>query len=170
MQNLASNAKGIYALFIHLPQALTLQVGRLGQVHMPAGCAVYVGSAAGPGGLRARVSRHLRPHKRPHWHIDALTSQHQPVAVVMREGDDVRECTWVQNLVATASASVPAPGFGSSDCRCGCPAHLLVFPSSHQPLLRLVLTNPPQTLLYCERKPFLSIYDESMLLRQIACF
>lgn len=127
-------------------------------------------AAAGPGGLRARVSRHMRSYKRPHWHIDALTSQHQPVAAVMREGEGARECTWVQDLVAMAGASVPANGFGSSDCRSACPAHLLVFPSPYQPLLRLVLTNPPQSLLYCERNPFLSIYDESALLRQIACF
>jgi Uri superfamily endonuclease len=34
---------------------------------------IYAGSAYGPGGLKARVSRHMRRAKRSQWHIDQLT-------------------------------------------------------------------------------------------------
>ena len=33
---------------------------------------VYLGSALGPGGLRARIAHHQKPSLRPHWHIDYL--------------------------------------------------------------------------------------------------
>ena len=34
------------------------------------GTHVYVGSARGPGGLRARISRHLRREKKERWHVN----------------------------------------------------------------------------------------------------
>ena len=49
-----------------------LQIGRLGGMQLSKGWYVYVGSAFGPGGLAARVSRHLQRHKTRHWHIDHL--------------------------------------------------------------------------------------------------
>jgi len=33
---------------------------------------IYIGSAFGPGGVRARMLRHLRADKPKHWHIDYL--------------------------------------------------------------------------------------------------
>ncbi len=35
------------------------------------------------------------------------------------------ECRWSQAVAGLSGVSVPAPGFGASDCRCGCPAHLV---------------------------------------------
>jgi hypothetical protein len=38
------------------------------------------------------------------------------------------ECAWSQALARLPGTRIPAPGFGSSDCRCACPAHLVAFP------------------------------------------
>ncbi len=51
----------------------SLRIGALGTFEIPEGMLAYVGSAYGPGGLIARISRHLRKGKRLRWHIDYLT-------------------------------------------------------------------------------------------------
>jgi Uri superfamily endonuclease len=117
---------GTYALLLRLKRARAVAVGRLGHFRFPAGTYVYVGSARGPGGLAARVARHLRRSKPLRWHVDYLRPWGRPLAVWLVEGDQQRECLWASTLAATPGASVPAPGFGASDC--GCPAHLLHFP------------------------------------------
>jgi len=129
----SAGTKGTYALFFWLDQPLGLEVGRLGRVILPAGWLVYVGSALGPGGLRARLRRHLAPTKRVHWHIDALTLAHPPDDWLAQADGERHECDWVQMLAAHPRASVPVPGFGSSDCRRGCPAHLIAFPAEVDP-------------------------------------
>lgn len=47
-----------YTLCFEIPTEGTVAVGRLGSKHFPAGLYLYVGSARGPGGLRARVRHH----------------------------------------------------------------------------------------------------------------
>ena len=101
---------------------------RLGQVTLAAGQYAYVGSAHGPGGLRARVGRHLRADKPLHWHIDYLTAAIPVVHVVALASTARLECTWAKRLLVLNGAAVPAPGFGSSDCRNRCPAHLIRLP------------------------------------------
>ncbi|HIQ06651.1 MAG TPA: GIY-YIG nuclease family protein [Anaerolineae bacterium] len=122
---------GTYALLTRLDEPTRLTVGRLGTFTFPAGDYVYVGSAFGPGGLRARLLRHTRPAaaKRMHWHVDSLLSVSRLVGMYWEEGARRSECDWVQRLLQLPDAQVPVPGFGSSDCRAGCPAHLLHFPS-----------------------------------------
>lgn len=109
----------------HLVQPLRLAVGRLGVCELPAGDLVYVGSALGPGGLAARLARHVRPDKRPHWHIDHLTAVLTPEIWRVDASGERLECAWVRDLLALPGASVPVSGFGSSDCREGCQAHLI---------------------------------------------
>ena len=58
-------APGSYVLVLHISR-----VAQLGAHGSKAGFYCYADSARGPGGLRARLSRHLRQHKKPHWHID----------------------------------------------------------------------------------------------------
>ena len=167
--SLPPGAKGTYALFFQLSAPQTIQVGRLGSWTLPAGCVVYVGSAMGSGGLRARLARHFRTRKRRHWHIDALSTVLPPVAAVFRCGDERWECRWAQQLARAQDALIPVPGLGSSDCHAGCRAHLIAFPASHHPLSTLLLTNPPHSLLYCERMPILSLHRDSIQLHRIAC-
>ncbi len=112
-----------YALILRLARSQTITVGRLGRFEFPTGWYVYVGSAHGPGGLAARISRHLRSPKPLHWHIDYLRAASQPVQVWYAIGEHRRECDWARIVSELAGASIPAPRFGASDCRC--PAHLI---------------------------------------------
>ena len=116
---------GTYVLILHLAQARTLQVGRLGSFHFPAGFYAYPGSAYGPGGLRARLGRHLADVKRLHWHIDYLRQAGPVTALWLAEHRRV-ECAWAHALGSLPGASQPVPGFGASDC--ACPSHLFHFP------------------------------------------
>ena len=115
-------ARGTYVLVLKLENSVTAQAGRLGTAHLEAGWTIYVGSAHGPGGLRARLRRHLRPDKAVHWHIDALTAV-APVSVIWVDTSPVRlECVWARTLAALPGVTIPLKGFGSSDC--GCESHL----------------------------------------------
>lgn len=148
-------ASGVYVLVFRLDVPLELQVGRLGQQRFPAGHLLYVGSAFGPGGLRARLSRHLKSEKRKHWHIDALTTEISPLAYLCDASGRRLECQWAQHLADLPDAFTPSPGFGSSDCRCGCAAHLIAFPADSLPDLRAELISGPlassdNQLLYCD--------------------
>ncbi len=122
---------GSYLLLFHIKRPLVAEVGRLGVLTLVPGSWIYAGSAWGSGGLRARLTRHFRSCKRPHWHIDALSRQLSPVAALaeFQSGQALRlmrlECVWTQALLAHPLFSAPLSGFGSSDCRSGCPAHLI---------------------------------------------
>ena len=118
--------KGTYALLLHLEQEREIAIGQLGTFRFPAGYYVYLGSAMGGGGLRARLARHLRREKKRHWHIDYFLEHARCSEIWVRPGH--AECFWAREVGELPGAHVPAPGFGSSDCRC--PAHLFYFPSS----------------------------------------
>jgi len=119
---------GTYALLIDVTAPLELTVGMLGLIRLSPGRYAYVGSAHGPGGLRGRLSRHVRRERRRHWHIDYLT-EIAPVSYVHYQAHMERlECLWSQRLLGLSGASAPAPRFGSSDCRAGCFAHLIRLP------------------------------------------
>ncbi|NOZ26788.1 MAG: GIY-YIG nuclease family protein [Chloroflexi bacterium] len=124
------NEPGTYVLFFHLAEPLTISPGRLGTHHLDSGWYAYVGSARGPGGLAARVARHLRPaaEKRCHWHVDHLTARAHVERIAWAVGDDRQECQWARRLLALPGSSVPIPRFGASDCTC--PAHLIRVPSA----------------------------------------
>jgi Uri superfamily endonuclease len=119
-------------LVMRLPRPLRLTVGRLGVYDIDSGWYLYVGSAQGPGGLRARVGRHLRNVERRHWHIDFLREV-APVEDVWLCAGPPSECQWAQALM-TAGLRIPIAGFGASDCRC--PSHL--FYSLRQPNLTIL--------------------------------
>jgi Uri superfamily endonuclease len=116
---------GTYVLILHLLHRATIDVGRLGRFQFPAGWYAYAGSAHGPGGLAARIARHLRSPKPLHWHVDYLRAEAQPDQVWYAVGTGKRECTWAEALSGLPGASIPVPRFGASDCRC--PAHLVHF-------------------------------------------
>ncbi len=123
---------GSYALILELPQAVDLTVGRLGRFTFPAGVYLYLGSAHGPGGLRARLGRHLRGEGKPRWHIDVLRAvagvRGYEFSVERGALAPPQECRWSQRLAALPGSKVIAPGFGARDCRWGCAAHLIYRP------------------------------------------
>ncbi len=116
---------GVYALVLLLEEPAAVKVrGRV--FRLEPGCYVYVGSARGPGGLRARIARHTASEKRVKWHVDQLTSGAAELACVVYSRAGVRECALVPHLERLGFEH-PAPGFGSSDCR-SCRSHLLRCP------------------------------------------
>lgn len=117
---------GIYVLILGLARPVSLGIGRLGNFDVPAGWYAYVGSAHGPGGLKARIAYHLRPPRRRHWHLDYLRVEARPREVWYRLGGDrTEECALARVMMELPAASIPVPGFGASDCRCR--AHLFHF-------------------------------------------
>ncbi len=117
---------GAYVLLIDLGAPLALEVASLPGAVLPAGRYAYCGSAYGPGGLKARIGRHLRADKAHHWHVDRLTAAGRIVAFRAVPGG--RECDLLARVLKMPGASVPVPRFGSSDCR-ACPAHLAALPA-----------------------------------------
>lgn len=113
---------GAYGLLLRLNKPLTLEINRLGNPGLRAGLYLYFGSAKGPGGIRARLGRHLRRQKTIRWHIDHVSSQVDEVAGLVVP--DLNECGLREKAMACFATSIPVPGFGSSDCR-KCPAHFL---------------------------------------------
>ncbi len=116
---------GTYALILRAAQPAKVQVGKLGDLQILAGSYVYVGSAFGPGGVRARLRRHLRRPPRPHWHIDYLRRVVPPSEIWYAQSDVQREHLWASAFQSLPGARIPLRGFGASDC--GCVAHLFYF-------------------------------------------
>ncbi|MCB2102428.1 MAG: GIY-YIG nuclease family protein [Rhodobacterales bacterium] len=113
---------GAYALAIALYAPMRLVRPRGAAWDLEPGWYVYAGSARGPGGIRARVRRHLKAAKTPRWHVDRLTNAGGVALVLALPGGT--ECAVAEALLSRAGATQPAPGFGSSDCA-ACRSHLL---------------------------------------------
>jgi len=111
------NGHTSYQLLIEVKRPVRCTVGRLGVFDFPAGRYTYTGSARR--GLEARISRHLRSGKAMHWHVDfLLAARGVRITGVIRSRRD--EC----RLNQASPGSVLVAGFGASDCKAGCGAHL----------------------------------------------
>ncbi len=120
---------GTYVLALWVGTAQRIRVGHLGEFVFPAGWYLYAGSALGPGGLLARLARHLTRlarGKRIHWHVDYLRERAAWAGAWGQPSDQRLECTWAGVLRNLPGAKVVAPRFGASDCHC--PAHLVHLP------------------------------------------
>ncbi len=117
---------GAYLLTIDLTLELVLDIAMLGRPVLAPGRYVYCGSAYGPGGIKARVARHLRQNKALRWHVDRLTLGGHVTHVAALVGGS--ECELMAGLCVEPGVSVPLLRFGSSDCRV-CPAHLAAVPA-----------------------------------------
>lgn len=67
--------RGVYVVVYHLTGEVVIS-GRGGKLvaRVGPGYVAYVGSAGGPGGLRARLGRHLSGARRRWWHVDSISS------------------------------------------------------------------------------------------------
>jgi len=63
MNEPVSGEPGAYILSIDLAVPLALDIPKFGAATLAPGRYAYCGSAYGPGGLRARIARHLRRDK-----------------------------------------------------------------------------------------------------------
>lgn len=123
---------GTYVVVLRANGPLRITAGRLGPVALDAGFYAYVGSALGPGGLRARVRHHLGVATRPHWHADYLRAATHLHEVWYAADPTRREHGWARTLLEMRGACPGPAGFGASDC--ACPTHLVRFP--HSPSVR----------------------------------
>lgn len=127
MQTLSPNP-GTYALILRCSSRQSVRIGKLGNLCTENGYYVYVGSAFGPGGVRARIRHHLRISERPHWHMDYLRPVVEVEEVWFSYAPNPMEHRWAVFFRAFEGAVIPSGEFGSSDCRCE--SHLFFFGST----------------------------------------
>lgn len=96
---------------------------------LPKGIYFYCGAAHGPGGLRARIRRHLNPQTVRFWHFDYLKDRLAILEVWWQVDEHNRECESLHALADLPGAVFPIAGFGAGDCSNRCPAHLVCFPA-----------------------------------------
>jgi Uri superfamily endonuclease len=130
--------QGAYLLFIKIKRPLRLEVGALGRAFLPAGRYVYVGSACR--GIEARIARHRRlaegEVKKIHWHIDHLLANRHTQWAGEEALEDGVECAISRHIASQKGVTAPVPGFGASDCRSGCKAHLYLLPKTPKKKIR----------------------------------
>jgi Uri superfamily endonuclease len=122
---------GAYLLVIRLSRTARVRFGALGAVRLERGHYAYAGRASR--GLKARLDRYLaiagtKTHRfRLRWHIDYLLAHRSASITDLRLVSDEPE---LECLGARMTARFPGAGFvpgriGASDCRHGCPSHLV---------------------------------------------
>ena len=102
---------------LHCQQRASIKVGKLGSLRFEPGYYLYVGSAFGPGGVRARLKHHCAISARPHWHLDYLRP-HAEIINAWYVADQRLEHHWAQLLQSFSQLDIPMSAFGSSDCAC----------------------------------------------------
>ena len=106
-----------YQLLIRLGKSSEIYIGIRGRFRFPAGEYLFTGSAKI--NMDSRIERHRSKKKKKHWHIDYfLDSTNTEIVAV--EKFILEECKLNQQV----DGIIIAPGFGSSDCRKKCGAHL----------------------------------------------
>lgn len=118
------SAPGTYALILQSERNQTIRVGKSGSLTIRPGWYVYIGSAFGPGGLLARINRHIKKRKKFRWHIDYLRARVMLTAVWYTKSPLKMECDWA-NLFGQQKGAETITGFGASDCKCR--SHLFRF-------------------------------------------
>jgi sugar fermentation stimulation protein A len=116
-----SGEKGGYILLLKLIERSEIRIGRLGIIQFNSGHYAYIGSAMG--GLKQRISRHLRKEKKLHWHIDYLLEKALVENIIVCQSMERNECDIAGEIAKTCRV---INGFGSSDCKC--PGHLFYSP------------------------------------------
>ena len=144
---------GTYVLILRSRSQNLIQIGKLGRLSLTPGFYIYVGSAFGPGGIKARIAHHKKLQQRPHWHIDYLRKFADLTAVWFSFDVEIREHQWAHCCAADEEISSPMKGFGSSDCRC----HSHLFFKSVQPDFitfrqRLIDLQPEHAELFCQQQ------------------
>jgi Uri superfamily endonuclease len=160
------DAYGTYALLLRCVCVGTVGVGSLGVMPIEPGSYLYLGSAFGPGGLRARLTRHAVRRKVERWHIDYLRPRVSLAGAWFSTQPDHLEHDWAARVLALlgsgarsatseprqgpngpgrpSSRTIPLRRFGASDCRC--PSHLVHFPdtpSSRRSIAKVLADSAP---------------------------
>ena len=117
IEKLFGSQSGTYALVMKNTCQRTAWIGRWGQLELESGYYIYIGSAFGPGGLQARIKRHLHKSMKKHWHIDYLRDYTTPYIVYYSYHPQHLEHEWAQ-ILNKRKEMIAIAGFGSSDCQC----------------------------------------------------
>ena len=122
---------GSYFILMHLLQRAEIQVGRKGRFTFPPGYYIYTGSAMG--GIWQRLRRICRCgfRQKLRWHIDYFIRYPLVQILEIYAIPEIykNECRYNMKIANFDNASVPVPHFGDSDCKAGCPGHLIHFPA-----------------------------------------
>ena len=118
---------GTYTLVFSSSFDRSVKIGKLGTLFLQPGFYVYIGSAFGPGGLKARINHHSNHSSRPHWHMDYLSPSLRLCEIWFTYDQTRREHQWAKIHSQTRGVILPLPGFGSSDC--SCLSHLFFYKS-----------------------------------------
>jgi len=115
----AEERPATYVLVVLVKCFEELNVGSLGQQTIEPGIYLYVGSARGFGGLKARLRRHISRDKKMRWHIDYLTA-HPCTGVygavaIYHERSMKLESTTAEALMRCGRFAPAIRGFGSTD-------------------------------------------------------
>ncbi|HYA22015.1 MAG TPA: DUF123 domain-containing protein [Thermoproteota archaeon] len=126
------------------------------------GLYLYVGSARGPGGLRARVARHLRRDKVRKWHIDYLTasSSFNLIGVFMGMSKKWMESALVTELIKEGMDQI-IPRFGNTDDS-KTESHLLAVTTAPEECRRIVQRSFSR--LFASRSAFLVLGQWSSIM------
>ena len=116
---------GHYVIVAQAMTAFSIQKNGWLDLTFPDGFYFYCGSAGGPGGLAARIGRHLRANTKKFWHFDYIKPNLVIKEIWWQADNRNLECRTAQFLSNLPDAQIPAKGFGASDCKQGCPAHLI---------------------------------------------
>lgn len=116
---------GSYVLILRSDITSRITIGKLGKMPVISGFYLYVGSAFGPGGLKARLGRHAKREKSLRWHIDYLRPHLDLKAVCYSQDPERHEDIWSGQVSKWPDASIPMPGFGASDSQAV--SHLFYF-------------------------------------------
>ena len=90
----APTLPGAYVLIIELAEPIEVTLRGKPKTILQGGRYLYCGSAKGSGGIRARLSRHMRPDKMIHWHVDLLTDAGRVTGAWTFPGRDECELVW----------------------------------------------------------------------------
>ncbi|MCB1748751.1 MAG: GIY-YIG nuclease family protein [Gammaproteobacteria bacterium] len=110
-------APGSYVLVLRCTTPTSIVVGRRGHLDFAPGWYLYVGSALGPGGVRARLGRHLRGGGRCRWHVDYLRARMAVAGAWVAYSATNAEHDWAVALGGHPGLRM-IDGVGASDCRC----------------------------------------------------
>ncbi len=121
---MASSNSGVYQLGISIGKTCSILIGKRGIFTFPAGRYVYTGRAKK--NLSQRIDRHKKRNKKCFWHIDYLLTdenvQLEDIAIISENSSN--ECNENKKLLRE-NEFIVAAGFGASDCKNNCGAHLL---------------------------------------------
>jgi len=107
--------KGSYVVILEVLQKVDIRVGSLGKIAFNKGYYAYIGSALN--NLEKRIERHIRKHKKIHWHLDYVLQNRNVkiITVFYKKSVKKKECIIAKSVAQYGKA---IQKFGCSDCKC----------------------------------------------------